>query len=428
MKLLQQIFQNSVFKIASLNSFSVLIKICAGIVSAKILAVFVGPSGMALVGNMRNFVSFTENVSTLGFQNGIIRFIASHKDDQEKVKSFITTVLLLLLGVALLLSFLLYFLADYWGSWLFEKNSTYILVIKVFAFTLPWQSLSIFFLTVLNGLGKYKKVIYTNIAGHILGLVLTVILVTQLYTLGALLSLILSPTLLLPVTLFYLNKELSVFKGINPKLFNIKLLGHLYSFTVMSLFTAIVSPLVFLILRNHLIDVSGLAEAGYWETMSRISTYYIMFISTLLTVYFLPQLSQSQSKQETSGIFRNYYKTIIPSFVLLLILLYLGRYYIVKILFSKDFMPVADLFVWQLAGDVLKAASLILGYEFFAKKLVKAFLITEAMSFIVLFISGWFLSEIFGAEGMVMAHFITYAVYLIVLAIYFRKTISSSTA
>jgi PST family polysaccharide transporter len=35
---------------------------------------------------------------------------------------------------------------------------------------------------------------------------------------------------------------------------------------------------------------------------------------------------------------------------------------------------------WQLVGDVLKVASLILGYQFFAKKLTVAFIVTELLS------------------------------------------------
>ena len=40
---------------ASLNSISVIVKIIAGFLTSKALALFVGSEGMALVGNLRNF-------------------------------------------------------------------------------------------------------------------------------------------------------------------------------------------------------------------------------------------------------------------------------------------------------------------------------------------------------------------------------------
>lgn len=376
---------------------------------------------MALVGNMRNFVSLTESISTLGFQNGIIRFVASHKNDATKTTAFISTVFFVLLGLTLLLSLLLFFGVEYWTTYLFGFKSTYRFAIMVFAFTLPWHSLSAFLLAVLNGLGNYQKVIYTNIIGNLLGLCVTVLLVTQMNTLGAMLSLVITPALLFGVTFFYLNRELDLFSTIKLKLFNWSLLSHLYSFTIMALFTAIVSPIVMLVLRNYIIDSQGLSQAGFWEAISRISTYYFMFLSTLLTVYFLPQLSMVTSDSETKSIFQKYFKSVFLIFILVLVVIYFMRSLIVQLLFTKEFLPVNDLFFWQIVGDVFKAASIILGYEFFAKKLTKAYLITESLSFGCLIVFTFLLVPHFQTEGVVMAHAFSYIIYFTLLAVYFRK-------
>ncbi|GGD28247.1 LPS biosynthesis protein [Flavobacterium orientale] len=400
-----------------------MLKIGIGLITSKVLAVFVGPSGLALVGNMRNFVSLFESFATLGFQNGIIRYVASNKDDKDKLASFISTALIVLIGLAFLLSLLLFFGADFVTSLLFESGSIYSVAITVFAITLPFHSISIFLISVLNGLGKYQKVIYTTIIGNLLGLFFTVFLVTRLYTLGALLAIVITPALLFGVTLYFLNKEIKLLQLIKFQFFNWNNLNHLYSFTVMALFTAIVSPLVFLILRNYIIDTIGLSEAGYWEAMSRIATYYFMFLSTLLTVYFLPKLSEAVSIDQTKSVFQKYYKTIFPVFVLVLFVIYFLRFFIIKLLFTDEFLPVSDLFIWQLLGDLFKAASVILGYEFFAKKLTKAYLITESLSFGLLLSSSYFLIPKFGIEGVVMSHSLTYALYFLVLLVYFRKSL-----
>lgn len=413
--------RSTLFRVSSLNSVSVVLKIGIGIVTSKIIAIFIGPSGMALVGNMRNFVSLAENISTLGFQNGIIRFVASHKKDRAVTASFVSTIFFLLVGLALVLSVLLFFGADYWTTYLFGSNNAYGLAIKVFAFTLPWHSLSAFLLAVLNGLGSYQKVIYTNIIGNLLGLGVTVLLVTQMNTLGAMLSLVITPALLFGVTFFYLNKELALFSHIQLKLFDWSLLSHLYSFTVMALFTAIVTPIVFLVLRNYIIDTQGLTQAGFWEAISRISTYYFMFLSTLLTVYFLPQLSMAPSDSETKSIFHKYYKTVFLLFIGVLVVLYFVRSVIVQLLFTKEFLPVNDLFFWQITGDIFKAGAVILGYEFFAKKLTKAYLVTETLSFVSLLSLSFLLVPHFQTEGVVMAHAFTYMFYFALLAVYFRK-------
>jgi PST family polysaccharide transporter len=78
---IKRIIKTDLFKITSLNSFSVLLKIGIGLITSKLLAVFVGPSGMVLVGNLRNFLTSLESISTLGFQSGIVKYVAENDKD-----------------------------------------------------------------------------------------------------------------------------------------------------------------------------------------------------------------------------------------------------------------------------------------------------------------------------------------------------------
>jgi PST family polysaccharide transporter len=48
-----------------------------------LLAVFVGPSGMALVGNLRNFM--TSVVFLLWVLNGIVKYVAEIKEETSRV-------------------------------------------------------------------------------------------------------------------------------------------------------------------------------------------------------------------------------------------------------------------------------------------------------------------------------------------------------
>jgi PST family polysaccharide transporter len=77
-------------------------------------------------------------------------------------------------------------------------------------------------------------------------------------------------------------------------------------------------------------------------------------------------------------------------------IVYFTRFFIVKLLLHRNFT--SDHFVlWQLVGDVLKVASLILGYQFLQKKTI-AFIVTEFISFDHLLLS-IFLVSIYGLEG-----------------------------
>ena len=411
------------FKVTSLNSISVLLKIGIGLITSKVLAIFIGPSGMALTGNLRNFLTSTESIATLGFQNGIVKYIVENKENEEELKRIISTVFLSLLTVTLVLSSILFLFSSYWNDFIFGKVLEYTSIFKILALVLPWYVVTVFLLAVINGLGKFKKVIYINVIGNCIGLVFSVFVVWKFTTFGALLSIIIPPSLLFFVAFYFINKEIRFIKTISFQFFDVKVLKKLSSYSLMALVSSFFGPLVFLAIRNNVIATLGIEQAGYWEAVTRISTYYLMFISTILSVYFLPKLAFATSVKATKNVFWSYYKGILPLFAVGLVVIYFMRFMLVKLLFTSSFLPVASLFLWQIVGDIFKAASLILGYQFFAKKLTLAFIVTEIFSLFLMYSFSHYFILLYGIEGIVMAHALTYFIYLTVLVIYFRKSL-----
>jgi len=423
LNILKQIAQKELFKITSLNSISVILKIIIGLISSSVIARLIGPSGMALVGNLRNFVASIEGIATLGFTNGIVKYVAEKEENHEELKRFLSTIFISLFLVIIILSGLLYFLANYLNQEVFGSNFQFELIFKAFALALPWYVASIVLISIINGFGEFKKVIYINIIGNILGLIITVGFIYFYKTFGALLAVILSPSVLFFVTLLFIHQKINLFQLISRKSFDFSVLKPMSEYSLMALVSMIFGPMIYLAIRNSIIETLDINQAGYWEAITRISNYYFLFLTTVLTVYFLPKLAKATSNKETKAVFWNYYKGIIPIFLAGLVLVYFLRNIIIQILFTSEFSAVSDLFFWQLLGDFLKAMSLILGYQFFAKKLTKAFIVTELLSLAILWFSSTYLITVFGIKGIVMAHSFTFFMYFLVLAIYFRKSL-----
>jgi len=449
LKFIKKITETQLFKISSLNSLSVILKIGVGLVTSKLLAVFVGPGGMALVGNLRNFMTSLESISTLGFQNGIVKYVAEtqtknefspnekwvpenpnlntfseeSEKDQSELQKIMATVFISLLFVAMLLSGGLFFLATYFSSHIFGNSWDFSVVFKVLALALPWYAVSLFFVSVINGLGQFKKVIWITILGNAIGLLVSLVLIWNYKTLGALLAIVVTPALLFFVTFYFINKEISVFKAIRLQYFDFKIIKNLSSYSLMALVSSVLGPLVLLEIRKNVIASVGLDAAGYWETITRISSYYMLFASTILSVYFLPKLANAKNNGETKTVFWSYYKSILPLFIVGLTMIYFLRFFIVELLFTKEFLPVASMFFWQLVGDILKVTFLILGYQLFAKKLTLAFIISEIASLAVLYFLSNYLILFFGIQGVLIAQVLDNLIYLLVLVVYFRKSL-----
>lgn len=415
------IFRTPLFKVASLNSLSVVLKLAIGIVTSKVLAVFIGPAGLALTGNFRNFLTSVESVSTLGFQNGILKYVVDTKDDEAAQRKLLSTIFISLIVVCTVVGVSMYFLADFLAFRIFGARSDYGIVFTVFSVLLPLYAGTVFLNQVLNGLGRFRKVIYVSIIGNVLGLLFCLAAVYYYQTMGALFSIIIPPVLVFFVAWYFVRQEIRFENIVFSGLFDFGVLKNLSSYSLMALFSSVMGPLVFLAIRNDIISHLGIDQAGYWEAMTRISSYYLLFVSTILTVYFYPKLTFAGNKRAFQNVIKSYYLGVLPLFVVGLTALYFLRSYFVHLFFSKAFLPVTSLFFWQLLGDVFKVGALILGYQFYAQKLTVAFILTETISLFLMYTFSHYFIVLFGINGVVMAHAATYFIYLLILLLYFKK-------
>jgi PST family polysaccharide transporter len=411
--------QQPLFKITSLNSVHILLKLVFGFITSKALAIFVGASGMAYVGNFRAFLNVVENFSLLGIQNAIVKYVAEYQYDKSKLKSVLATFGLLLLASSLIISLGLIFGANYLSNQIFHHSEIYSFVFYVLAILFPLYVFSTFCISVVNGFQEYKKVIYIQIISSSMALLFSVFLIYYYETFGAIISLVLAPVFVFFVSLFYLRNVISLFDVFSFQSFDFSVVKNLSEYVLMALVSGVIGSFVLLEIRTDVIEITGLKNAGIYEGLQRISSYYLLFISSIMAIYFYPKLAETNSN--TKEIIFNYLKTIIPVFSIGLILIYLLRKFIIQVLFSTEFESMESLFLWQLVGDLLKATSLIFGTILIATKQTKAFISTEIVSLIIMYYStNWMLHAI-GINGIVMAHTFTYFMYLLVLVIYFRK-------
>lgn len=422
MQFIKNIFKHQLFKISSLNGLSVVTRVLGGLLASKMTAVFIGPSGLALTGSLRNFLTSLEAFGTLGMQNGIIKYTAQHEKEQQKLYEYLCTAFVAI-GVAVVVCGLVLALpAQYWSTRVFNGSKEFSWLFVLTGLTLPLYAGGLLFMAVLNGFSRYKNVIWTTILSYAIGVLISAGLIYYNGLSGAFIALIVTPMLICSFSFYGLYRH-TRFAFLRLHYFRFGALKGLLSFSLMSCVTAILGPLIYITLRNMVINHSGGDVAGYWEGINRISVFYMLFVSTLLGVYFLPKLAQATTDAETKTIVRGYYKFVVPLFALGLVLVYVLRKLIISIILSDAFMPMEKLFAWQLLGDFFKVCALILGQEFFARKMTKTFIATEVASFVVLYCCGTYLIPLYGAEGAVMAHAFTYFVYFIVLAVLFRKKI-----
>ncbi len=422
-KLIDYINKKVLVKIASLQTASVLTRIIAGILTSKAIAIFIGVEGLALIGNLRNFVSSVQTVSILGFYNGTVRYIAEFKDNAVKLSRVVSTVFYFGFIATILVSFACYFNAETINNLIFPSYNNYAYVIKVFALVLPFYALNMFSFSIMNGYSNYKMLIIINIIGQILGVSITLLLIYQNKIDGALISIAIAESLICLITLVGIINRHSLVPLIKVKSVSFSFFKKMSSYSLMALFSAVILPLVVLAIRSYIIDTIGYKDAGFWEAMLRISKYYLMLISSLMAFYILPRFSEIEDVKEFRKEVLSFYKTVMPMFAFGLILIYFLKSYIVTVIFSDEFQPVGELFMWQLLGDFLKVLSIVIAYQFLAKKMFWHYIVTEAFLVIILYLTSIYFIDLYGVKGAVIGHFVSYLMYYVLILLIFGTSL-----
>ena len=237
---------------------------------------------------------------------------------------------------------------------------------------------------------------------------------------GALIALVSNQSVIFFVVVWVIRKHKIICIDNFKKSFNKKEAIKLSSFASMSIVSSVLSPVSHLLIRSHLGETLGWKEAGYWQAIWYISSMYLMVVTTTLSIYYLPRLSEITSKNELKKELFSGYKIIMPIVIISCIAIYLLRDFIIQILFSEEFSEMSDLFLWQLIGDVIKIASWLLSYMMLAKAMTKIFIFSELFFTVLLLALSYFFTNTYGVVGMTYAHTLNYTIYLFFVLFVYR--------
>lgn len=392
-----------------LNAIAVFIKMLTLLGINKVLAIYVGPSGYAALGQFQNAVQMITTFASGAVNTGVTKYTAEYKDDVAAQHRVWRTAGTIALSGSLFFSVLIVIFNETLAIW-FLKDAGFGGVFVWFGATLVLFTLNTLMLAILNGKKEIGKYVIANIAGSLFSLLVTALMSMSYGLYGALVALAVYQSLSCFITFFLCFKspwfKLSYMMGRLDK----KTAINLSKFTVMALSSALCVPISHILVRNHLGETFGWQSAGYWEAMWRLSSAYLMLVTTTLSVYYLPKLSELKESKDIKNEILQGYKVIFPVAIACGLIMYFLRDFIISVLFTSDFLPMRDLFGWQMLGDVLKIASWILGYVLAARAYWKIFVFSE-LFFALLFYLLVVVFSSFELESAVIAHAVTYALH-----------------
>lgn len=417
---ISRVLKADIVKVFSLTSISTLVKMCTGLISVKIVASIIGPAGVALVGQLNNFSTIALSLATGGINSGITKYIAEYKSDASKVKQYLATAFRITVVCSLLVGLVLLLLCKQLSS-LIMMTPQYWYVFAIFGITITFYGLNNMLVSVVNGYKQFNKYVKVNVVSSIFGVAFTVALVLALGLPGALISAVTFQSLMIFVSVLMLRKLEWLRKDWLVGKFKRTIASQYFRYALMTLLSAFLVPISQMLLRGYVISEISITEAGWWEGMNRISNMYLMVITSSFSVYYLPRLSEISDRIELRHEIFKCYKVIVPLLLAGFTVIYFLRFFIVKLLFTHEFMPMTQLFIWQMAGDFFKICSWLLAFLMVAKSMTKAYISTEIIFTLSYILLGYTFIRFDGIVGLCQAYLTNYVLYLAVLTFMFRK-------
>lgn len=412
----------NLLKTSVLNGVAVLIKTITLFVLNKILAVYLGPTGYAALGQFQNFIQMVTTFAGSAINTAVIKYTAEYHEDESKQRAIWKTAGSIVFVFSLMFAFLILIFQRQLSLYIFHTLE-YQTVFVWFAVFLLFFNFNTLFLAILNGKKEILKLVLANIAGSLFALIVTSILAIKLHLYGALIALSIYQSIAFIVTLFLCYRaDWFKFSSLFGKI-DLEITKKFSSFIWMALVSAICVPLSQMLIRAYLSQEFGLAYAGYWEAMIRLSTVYLMLVTTTLGVYYLPRLSELKMIDEIKKEVYLGYKFLFPLAVAGGVVIFVLRDWIIKVLFSPSFAPMQSLFFWQMMGDALKIGSWILAYLMLSKAMTKLYISTEIIFTLSLIALTYVCTQLFGFEGVSMAHLINYGMYWVVISFFIFKSL-----
>lgn len=408
-------------KVTAMTGLLTLLRMAVGFVIAKVVAVYTGPTGMAMLGQVQSMVGSLNGVVNAPVGSGIVRYTAEqHANGFDACSPWWRASLEWVLLISLIAIPLALLQAEHIARWLLHDQKLAWVVIAAVCI-LPFTAIGTLFTSVINGQQQYRRYVVLGMVSTLVSSGFMLVMIVRANIQGALLAATVQSGLI-GIVMLLANLRQPWFKlrywwGVTDRSARKAIRGYM----LMAITSALTVPISLILVRNILIDQVGWDAAGQWQAVWKISEVYLAVITMALGTYYLPKLSSLVGVNVIVSEIHKTAKLIIPIVALLALGIYLLRDVAIWLLFTKEFNSARDLFAIQLCGDVVKIASWLYAYPMLSRGATTWFISVEIVFSITFVGMTYFLVRQVGLQGANIAYLVNYSLCLFVIFLNVRK-------
>ena len=81
MGIIKKLKSAEIVQVSFYSGISTVIKIITSFVSAKVIAIYLGPTGLGMLGQLTSFIAIFLTISTGAITTGVIKFVSEYKNE-----------------------------------------------------------------------------------------------------------------------------------------------------------------------------------------------------------------------------------------------------------------------------------------------------------------------------------------------------------
>lgn len=388
--------------------------IIISIIRSKFIAVLLGPSGMGIAGLLLSTMGVVGSITNFGLGTSAVRnvSVAAAAEDNNQIATTVSIIRRLvwitgILGTLVTICFSSLLSEITFG----DKNYTVAFI--CISITLLLSQISAGQQVVLQGMRKFKYLAKADMAGVIVGLLVSIPLYYLFGSKGIVPALVISSFLSLFFTWFFSSKVSIPNVKVNQSTFKRESITMLRMGFILTI-SGIIPGISSYVIKIFIAQTGGVEQVGFYNAgFALINTYVGMVFTAMLTDYYPRLAVVSFDNHLAKKVINEQAEMAILIIAPILTPFLTFINWAVILLYSNKFLSVTGMLHWAALGMFFKTISWAIGTVFLAKGSSSLFFWNELIANIYLLLLNVLGYKLFGLNGLGIAFFVGYAIFFL---------------
>jgi PST family polysaccharide transporter len=411
-----------IVKSTSLFGFVQVFNIIVKVGINKVVAILLGTAGVGIIGLLQSTIGILQVGFDMGLSQSAVRDISEAKNVSET--AFNKTISIskkLILMMALMGALTTIALSPYLSYWTFG-NRDYTCVFICLSIVVFLNIISGGQLAILKGMRRLKMLAKASLFGSVVGLFTSVPLYFFLKEKGIVPSLIVASLTAFVYSWYYVRKVNYTKQNISVKS-TFREGKPMLKMGLALMYVSFLGVLGDYILRAFISHASSTEMVGLFQAGATIVTGYFGIVFTALSTDYYPRISAiNKDNAKLSEEFNRQSEVSLLIVGPLIVVFILTMNFFVRLLYSKEFMPIIDYLEYAVLGNLLIVVSNALGMILLAKQATNIFFYTVTFGKIVILATMILMFYYYRLQGLGLSVLFTGIFHLVFMQIVLWKS------